>query len=307
MKKLPMPQQQIQSHSMLSQNELDFSCRKRSMEDILDFLTNNDLSNIRVLNLGSNDMGDYWAQKLAETKVLNKMSNLRTLILRNNKMGATGIRELVQSFQRMQKLTGLDLDNNNIREDGAIALAQALQLFPNLLYLRLSFNFIGEVGIKELAGNLRYIPKINSLILSVNKIGATGVKELAASIKYTSQFANLSDLTTIDLWANNIRDDGAIALASVLKYTNIAALHLTENNITDIGAQAIASSFIPNLQIVDLKCNHISDTGGRMLAYKLNKNKCLKSLDLRFNHISDNEKNTIKALFATREGLDLAL
>jgi Leucine Rich repeat len=87
-----------------------------------------------------------------------------------------------------------------------------------------------------------------------------------------------------------IRDDGAAALARVLKTNNtLTELNLARNHITNDGARALFSALEVNatLTILNLNCNDIGDQGCMILANALKVNTTLTSLNLYYNQIGD--------------------
>jgi len=81
--------------------------------------------------------------------------------------------------------------------------------------------------------------------------------------------AKLPVLTTLILWKNNIRDEGAKAIAEALKVnTVLTVLYLGENNIGDDGAKAIAEALKVNAvkTTVLLGDNNIGDEGAIAIA-----------------------------------------
>ncbi|KAL0206005.1 hypothetical protein P9112_001312 [Eukaryota sp. TZLM1-RC] len=99
-----------------------------------------------------------------------------------------------------------------------------------------------------------------------------------------------STLTTLDLWVNNITDEGASALARALESNStLTELNLRRNNITDEGASALARALESNssLTTLDLQFNNITDEGASALARALESNSTLTRLSLQNNKITD--------------------
>jgi Leucine-rich repeat (LRR) protein len=75
------------------------------------------------------------------------------------------------------------------------------------------------------------------------------------------KLTSLARLTTLDLSANQIGDDGARALTNL---PNLSYLYLSANQIGDDGARALAN--LPNLSNLHLRNNQIGDDGACALA-----------------------------------------
>ena len=70
-----------------------------------------------------------------------------------------------------------------------------------------------------------------------------------------------SNLTTLDLSRNLIRDEGGVALANILpRASGLKVLELCWNEITDISAAAFKSvcQVLSNVEVINLSCNNIS-------------------------------------------------
>ena len=93
----------------------------------------------------------------------------------------------------------------------------------------------------------------------------------------------------LDLRGNNIRCDGAVALAQMLKTNNTLSSLLLEWNclgIWDLGIKTLADSLSLNhaLQTLDLRNCKIGPRGAQALALGIKHNTALRTLDLRWNN-----------------------
>ena len=105
-----------------------------------------------------------------------------------------------------------------------------------------------------------------------------GLQLTALDGELLTALCGLLNLTSLNLWNNNIGDAGAQALAGLV---NLTSLDLWNNNIGDAGAQALAG--LVNLTSLDLSDNRIGAAGAQALAGLVN----LTSLDLWNNDIED--------------------
>jgi Ran GTPase-activating protein (RanGAP) involved in mRNA processing and transport len=94
----------------------------------------------------------------------------------------------------------------------------------------------------------------------------------------------------LDLRGNNIRGEGAKALADCLRTNrHLTSVCLEWNNVglLNYGVNALAQSLESNVSItkLDLRNNRISAEGGYALARAIKVNRTLTTIDLRWNDI----------------------
>src|SRR5882672_2263328 len=136
---------------------------------------------------------------------------------------------------------------------------------------------LSGLGLTEIPLELCVLTGLTSLNLWDNEIGDDGARALAA----------LTGLTSLNLWDNEIGDDGARALAAL---TGLTSLNLWDNEIGDDGARALAA--LTGLTSLNLRGNQIGADGARALAALTG----LTSLDLSSNQISDDGARALTAL-----------
>ena len=87
---------------------------------------------------------------------------------------------------------------------------------------------------------------------------------------------------------NHIGDEGASALAAILKETQITHLGLQRNNLGPEGGAALAEGLKGNstLQVLDLKRSQLGPEGGAAIAEGLKGNSMLQSLNVAQNKIT---------------------
>ncbi len=125
---------------------------------------------------------------------------------------------------------------------------------------------------------------MHGIFLLARIIIVTGIIVLADALKTNGTLLHL------DVRGNSIRNDGAIALGSLLKVNSTLQSLLMEWNcvgVFDSGMHALAESltFNQTLQTFDLRNNKVSGAGAAMLAKALRHNTALRHLDLRWNSI----------------------
>lgn len=123
-----------------------------------------------------------------------------------------------------------------------------------------------------------------SLVLRKNEIGPDEAKVLASALRFNTS------IKCIDLWNNNVGDQGAMVIISALCQNPAVrrVLSLGQNNISTIGASAIAKILpVTAITSLDLENNNIRADGAVYLAMGLRNNNSLKSLRLGGNRIED--------------------
>ena len=127
-----------------------------------------------------------------------------------------------------------------------------------------------------------------NIYLDSNQIKDEGAKAIAGGIKDTKLHS-----LNIYLWNNQIKDEGAKAIAGGIKDTKLHSLNinLRNNQIKDEGARAIADGIkdtkLHSLNIY-LKSNQIKDEGAKAIAGGIKDTKLHSlNIDLRRNQIKD--------------------
>ena len=133
---------------------------------------------------------------------------------------------------------------------------------------------------EDLAERISRLTELRSLNLGGNNLGSGGAKVIGQSLK---------NLTSLNLWKNNIGPDGTEAIASL---TNLNSLDLEDNNIGDDGARVIAQS-LKDLTSLNLGHNNLGAGGAKAIAQSL---KNLTSLYLWKNKIGPEGAKAIASL-----------
>ena len=271
-------------------------------------------SNIEILELSFNDIGDEGALALAHS--IESCLSLHTLNLSCNCVGDDGAMAIVKAIvSKHDKNFSLHLWNNNITKYGANALLQIMANI-NINSLDIDSRNIGSSGAaavslsltkyknerQALTDALNCFGDLLELNLSCNSIGDDGAKALADALK---KCCNIK-LTSLNLSSNSIGDDGAKALADALKNCcniKLTSLNLSSNSIGDDGAKALADALknCCNIKLtsLNLSSNSIGSDGAKAFVDALKKccNIKLTSLNLSSNSIgSDGAKSLADVL-----------
>uniref|UniRef100_A0A3B4D6A1 NACHT domain-containing protein n=1 Tax=Pygocentrus nattereri TaxID=42514 RepID=A0A3B4D6A1_PYGNA len=212
-------------------------------------------------------------------------SNLRELNLNSNELGDSGAKLLSAGLENAYcKLETLRLCNCNIREEGCAALASALKANPShLRKLNLNLNNPGKSGVKLLSELLRDPRcKMENLQLSNCNLTEESCVDLASAFN-----SNSSSLRELDLSYNELLQDSGMKLLSVgleNQQCRLASLGLCSCSITNEGCAALASALKSNpshLKELNLNHNELGDSGVKLLSDFLEDSHCvLKKLQL---------------------------
>ena len=190
------------------------------------------------------------------------------------------------------------LTNCNIGDEVCKILAGGLASCTALKYLSLSANGIGDKGAAHIAQVLK-IP-LFSLDIRSNRIGNPGAIALAKGLQH------LFTLNELDLRFNPIGDDGAIALTAciscinfkfwshkvskdAIQQVNLGSFVITAADISILAYNIIADhgpKHSRNLQVLNIKCDHISVDAVKALGDLLHNCIYLQTLNLECTYFS---------------------
>lgn len=208
------------------------------------------------------------------------MQELTKLDLSNKSINSCDVAALTEVLSSMTGLKTFNLRSNSVGEK-TNNLVKVLLGIKTLIHLDLSFNNMGTTAVKEFANNTSEL-HLKYLNLSFNEIRDEGAIAIAKALPF------MPALTCLNLSSNLFGDEGAIALANALPSTKkLTRLFLYNNHIDDAGARAIVEALPPALTKLDLSENIISDDGAAVIAQALPSMKALTILFLDSNHIGD--------------------
>jgi Ran GTPase-activating protein (RanGAP) involved in mRNA processing and transport len=218
------------------------------------------------------------------------------------------VAEAVAKCLRMcHSLTELDLSKNNLTDTGCSKLAGAFQETGNKCRIRrlnLEGNQIGDNGISALCEAIP-ITNVAYLKLGKNRFSADGIGSIMTLLQKDE-----TPLTSLDLRANGLGNDGASLLAAAVEKNEILqALCLSHNGIDNAGVRHLAEALSRNehLQTLDLQDNLFDDEGAEYLTKCLENNDSFKKLKLRNNSVSNEVKQKLlDLLLVNSHGPDLA-
>lgn len=144
-----------------------------------------------------------------------------------------------------RSLTKIDLSQRGLRATDARLVRMALAQNAHLSVLKLGYNNLGDQGAITLATGIAVHKALQLVDLGFNNIGDEGAKALAVAMRQSAKSFNGRTIRTLYLAGNLIGEDGALAIADVIRQgCTIRKLYLTGNRIGAEGARGITEAII---------------------------------------------------------------
>lgn len=189
------------------------------------------VNQVRVLDLGDNQIGDEALKILSES---NQLSNLEELKLGINFITDKGVKEWAASLSAtLGSIKTLILSDNKLTDDSLVDLVKSSN-FSQLESLDIGWMEAGNKTAEAL-GSSETLPRLKKIDLERSYIDAEGITLLLKG-KISK---NLEELSLV---ANKLGDQGAKVIADTANLKNLKVLNLSQNMIGDEGAEAIGCS-----------------------------------------------------------------
>lgn len=202
-------------------------------------------------------------------KVLKQIQDLKDLTQRNECLDLKGEKLDYKSCESLEEILKrvqfkvVDLEQTNLDEDGASALFDMIEYYESATHLNISFNkHIGTRGWQAAAHMMRKTSYLQYL-------DARNTPLLDHSAPFVARALRISSsLTVLHLENSGISGRPLMLLATALKMNmNLRELYLADNKLNGLQDSAQLGNLLKfncNIQILDLRNNHILDSG---LAY----------------------------------------
>uniref|UniRef100_A0A6Q2YL49 Protein phosphatase 1 regulatory subunit 37 n=1 Tax=Esox lucius TaxID=8010 RepID=A0A6Q2YL49_ESOLU len=243
-------------------------------------------------------------------KVLKQMQELKDLTQRNEcldlkgeKLDYKACESLEEVFKRVQ-FKVVDLEQTNLDEDGASALFDMIEYYESATHLNISFNkHIGTRGWQSAAHMMR---KTSSL----QYLDARHTPLLDHSAPFVARALRISgSLAVLHLENAGLSGRPLMLLATALKMNmNLRELYLADNKLNGLQDSAQLGNLLKfnyNIQILDLRNNHIMDSGLAYVCEGLKEQrKGLVTLVLWNNQLSHNGMGYLAAALPCTQSLE---
>lgn len=243
-------------------------------------------------------------------KVLKQIQELKDLTQRNDCLDLKGEKldykacEALEEILKRVQFKVLDLEQTNLDEDGASALFDMIEYYESATHLNISFNkHIGTRGWQAAAHMMR---KTSSL----QYLEARNTPLLDHSAPFVARALRISgSLAVLHLENAGLSGRPLMLLATALKMNmNLRELYLADNKLNGLQDSAQLGNLLKfncNIQILDLRNNHILDSGLAYICEGLKEQrKGLVTLVLWNNQLTHNGMGSLAAALPCTQSLE---
>uniref|UniRef100_A0A3B5K7I4 Protein phosphatase 1 regulatory subunit 37 n=1 Tax=Takifugu rubripes TaxID=31033 RepID=A0A3B5K7I4_TAKRU len=243
-------------------------------------------------------------------KVLKQIQDLNDLTQRNECLDLKGEKldykacESLEEILKRVQFKVIDLEQTNLDEDGASALFDMIEYYESATHLNISFNkHIGARGWQAAAHMMR---KTSSL----QYLDARNTPLLDHSAPFVARALRISgSLAVLHLENAGLSGRPLMLLATALKMNmNLRELYLADNKLNGLQDSAQLGNLLKfnyNIQILDLRNNHILDSGLAYVCEGLKEQrKGLVTLVLWNNQLTHNGMGYLAAALPCTQSLE---
>lgn len=243
-------------------------------------------------------------------KVLKQIQELKDLTQRNECLDLKGEKldykacESLEEILKRVQFKVIDLEQTNLDEDGASALFDMIEYYESATHLNISFNkHIGTRGWQAAAHMMR---KTSSL----HYLDARNTPLLDHSAPFVARALRISgSLAVLHLENAGLSGRPLMLLATALKMNmNLRELYLADNKLNGLQDSAQLGNLLKfnyNIQILDLRNNHILDSGLAYVCEGLKEQrKGLVTLVLWNNQLTHNGMGYLAAALPCTQSLE---
>ncbi|KAJ3591088.1 hypothetical protein NHX12_009035 [Muraenolepis orangiensis] len=243
-------------------------------------------------------------------KVLKQIQEIKDLTQRNECLDLKGEKldykacESLEEVLKRVQFKVVDLEQTNLDEDGASALFDMIEYYESATHLNISFNkHIGTRGWQAAAHMMR---KTSSL----QYLDARNTPLLDHSAPFVARALRISgSLVVLHLENAGLSGRPLMLLATALKMNmNLRELYLADNKLNCLQDSAQLGNLLKfnyNIQILDLRNNHILDSGLAYVCEGLKEQrKGLVTLVLWNNQLTHNGMGYLAAALPCTQSLE---
>ena len=300
------------------------------------------LSVLKKFDISNNDISDEAADEIVGVLLCN--SELQLLDVSNNDLKATGIAKILRTLQGVSVITEFNLLQDNVTiiagtktvklSVDKLCLSDVISCLCNassFIIFKISNCNINCKTANAISSLLSNNVNLHTLILNNTMLQTNGFVKIAEGLKNTSL------LKVFDISCNNIDDQAADCIASILsRNTNLqdicldgnklgidgtipvviaeelksmetlTHLSLCNNNITYEASDDIAAVILKNtdLHTVILSDNNLQLTGAIKIAGSLQSTSCLRILNMSNNSISFEAASYVATILSCNSKLE---
>ncbi|KAI0497034.1 hypothetical protein KFK09_023362 [Dendrobium nobile] len=214
---------------------------------------------LRILHFHNNMTGDEGGVAISE--VLKRSPHIEDFRCSSTRVGSEGGIALAEALGTCTNLKKLDLRDNIFGVEAGIALSATIEKYGGLTELYLSYLNLEDEGAISIFDALR---KSDSL-LEILEIAGNDITAKAA-LHLTAYLAAKPTLKKLSLSENDLKDEGAVLIGTVLKDSNpqLKELDFSTNAVKRVGARCLAQAVVtnkPDFVLLNIDGNAISEEG----------------------------------------------
>mmetsp|Transcript_2320 Transcript_2320/g.6943 ORF Transcript_2320/g.6943 Transcript_2320/m.6943 type:complete len:568 (-) Transcript_2320:116-1819(-) len=213
---------------------------------------------------------------------LEDAKDLEEINLSNNALGSSGIAACEPLLRNKPNLKRLYINNSGLNDDAAKMLRKFLGNNTKLEVLHINNNLLESSGSMQLCKMLT--EDLQELVCSSVRLGRVG------SMAIGQKMRSFNNVKYLDMSDNVVSDDGSEALANALvNQKNLRVLNLRDASLEDSGTISIMNALeksAPDIEVIDLSANDISEEGAKAIAAAVKSKKKLRALLLEENLLS---------------------
>ena len=251
------------------------------------------ISSLRVFSIGCNSIGKEAADDVAT--VLSHNPRLTEVYLYNNNFKTAGMIKIARALWGISSLTAFSVGENDIDEGAADDIALVLSCNTNLNQLHLHNNNFKTVGIIKIAKALQNISTLTIFSIGDNNINEEAADDIGSVLCHNLQLKELY------LHNNNFKTKGIIKIAKCLKNTvTLIVLSFGDNKVGDEAADDIAAvlSHSTQLQELHLHNNNFQARGAIKITKALKNISTLVKYNISHNNIDGKAVSIVKNLMS---------
>ena len=258
------------------------------------------VSTLTVFNISNNNVGEESAYYISA--VLHHNTQLQVVNLNNNSFKTVGMIKIAKALQNISTLTAFCIGYSNVGEEAADDIATVLSNNTQLQVVSLDDNSFKSVGMIKIAKALQNISTLTKFSIYNNNVGEEAADDIATVL------SNNTQLQVVDLDDNSFKTVGMIKIVKALQ--NISTLTefcIYNNNVGEEAADDIATVLSNNtqLQIVNLDSNCFKTVGMIKIAKALQNISTLTTFCIGYSNVGEEAADDIAIVLSNNTQLQV--
>ena len=198
------------------------------------------------------------------------------------------ISQVVDVLISQNTVETLDLWSTGINEHDSVHVARLINANTVLKKLYLNENPIGSSGSNYISDAIRNNTNLRVLFMSRTQLKDEGAIYLLSGVRH-------SNIETLDLWENDIGDDGGMWISKMLEFNiKLRTLELQDNPLGDKTARALSTALRTNknLNLLNIIATNITAQGAQYLDSALAESPSVPYLTVLCSHFQHNQKTS---------------